>query len=83
MFILSLPARVAAVWFGPDQVSSACSIGVFGNQVSLLDRRVEVLELSSELFTLWLSTKANAQEKKYCEHFFSCENTKKRHFSGQ
>lgn len=35
VFILSLPARVAAVWFGPDQVSSACSIGVFGNQVSL------------------------------------------------
>lgn len=35
VFILSLPARVAAVWFGPDQVSSACSIGVFGNQVSV------------------------------------------------
>lgn len=33
-FILSVPARLAAVWFGPDQVSSACSIGVFGNQVS-------------------------------------------------
>lgn len=33
VFILSLPARIAAVWFGPDQVSSACSIGVFGNQV--------------------------------------------------
>ncbi|KAL1396194.1 hypothetical protein pipiens_001252 [Culex pipiens pipiens] len=34
VFILSLPAKVAAVWFGPDQVSSACSIGVFGNQAS-------------------------------------------------
>uniref|UniRef100_A0A182TKS3 Major facilitator superfamily (MFS) profile domain-containing protein n=1 Tax=Anopheles melas TaxID=34690 RepID=A0A182TKS3_9DIPT len=33
VFILSLPAKVAAVWFGPDQVSSACSIGVFGNQM--------------------------------------------------
>lgn len=33
-FVLSVPARLAAVWFGPDQVSSACSIGVFGNQVS-------------------------------------------------
>lgn len=32
-FIISLPARLAAVWFGSDQVSSACSIGVFGNQV--------------------------------------------------
>ncbi|XP_012273389.1 feline leukemia virus subgroup C receptor-related protein 2 isoform X2 [Orussus abietinus] len=34
-FILSLPARLAAVWFGPDQVSSACSIGVFGNQLGV------------------------------------------------
>uniref|UniRef100_A0A1A9WMW2 Major facilitator superfamily (MFS) profile domain-containing protein n=1 Tax=Glossina brevipalpis TaxID=37001 RepID=A0A1A9WMW2_9MUSC len=32
VFILSLPARLAAVWFGPDQVSFACSVGVFGNQ---------------------------------------------------
>lgn len=34
VFILALPTKLAAVWFGPDQVSSACSIGVFGNQVS-------------------------------------------------
>ena len=33
VFILNVPARLAAVWFGPGQVSSACSIGVFGNQV--------------------------------------------------
>jgi FLVCR family feline leukemia virus subgroup C receptor-related protein len=37
VFILSVPARLAAVWFGPSEVSSACSIGVFGNQVSRLD----------------------------------------------
>jgi FLVCR family feline leukemia virus subgroup C receptor-related protein len=35
VFILSLPAKLAAVWFGSNQVSSACSIGVFGNQVSV------------------------------------------------
>lgn len=34
VFILSVPARLAAVWFGQNEVSSACSIGVFGNQVS-------------------------------------------------
>ncbi|XP_020296330.1 feline leukemia virus subgroup C receptor-related protein 2 [Pseudomyrmex gracilis] len=34
-FILSVPARLAAVWFGSDQVSSACSIGVFGNQLGI------------------------------------------------
>lgn len=36
IFILSIPARLAAVWFGPEQVSSACSIGVFGNQVPVI-----------------------------------------------
>ncbi|XP_066589928.1 heme transporter FLVCR2-like [Prorops nasuta] len=35
VFILSIPARLAAVWFGPDEVSSACSIGVFGNQLGI------------------------------------------------
>ncbi|KAF2893536.1 hypothetical protein ILUMI_12647 [Ignelater luminosus] len=35
VFILSVPARLAAVWFGPNQVSSACSIGVFGNQLGV------------------------------------------------
>lgn len=33
IFILNVPAKLSAVWFGPEQVSSACSIGVFGNQV--------------------------------------------------
>lgn len=35
VFILNLPARLAAVWFGPSEVSTACSIGVFGNQVNI------------------------------------------------
>ena len=33
IFILGIPAQLAAVWFGPNQVSTATSIGVFGNQV--------------------------------------------------
>ena len=33
VFILGVPPNVAAVWFGPEEVSSACSVGVFGNQV--------------------------------------------------
>ncbi|XP_066272055.1 heme transporter FLVCR1-like [Branchiostoma lanceolatum] len=35
IFILGMPARVAAVWFGPREVSTATSIGVFGNQVGV------------------------------------------------
>lgn len=33
IFVLGVPAKLAAVWFGQDQVSSACAVGVFGNQV--------------------------------------------------
>ncbi|XP_033097662.1 feline leukemia virus subgroup C receptor-related protein 2-like isoform X2 [Anneissia japonica] len=35
VFILGMPAHVAATWFGGDQVSTACAIGVFGNQVGV------------------------------------------------
>jgi len=35
LFIMSVPPNLAAIWFGPDQVSSACAIGVFGCQVPL------------------------------------------------
>lgn len=31
---LGIPPQLAAVWFGPHEVSTACSIGVLGNQVS-------------------------------------------------
>lgn len=33
IFVLGIPAKLAAVWFGQRQVSSACAIGVFGNQI--------------------------------------------------
>ncbi|XP_063228224.1 heme transporter FLVCR2-like [Bacillus rossius redtenbacheri] len=33
VFVLGAPARVAATWFGADQLSTACAVGVFGNQV--------------------------------------------------
>lgn len=33
-FILGIPPLLAAIWFGADQVSTATSIGVFGNQVN-------------------------------------------------
>lgn len=35
VFLLGVSPNVAAVWFGPDQVSSACSVGVFGSQVRI------------------------------------------------
>ena len=34
IWVLGIPARLAAVWFGPEEVSTATSLGVFGNQVS-------------------------------------------------
>uniref|UniRef100_A0A8C5T1B6 Feline leukemia virus subgroup C receptor-related protein 2 n=1 Tax=Malurus cyaneus samueli TaxID=2593467 RepID=A0A8C5T1B6_9PASS len=35
VFILGMPSRIASVWFGSHEVSTACSIAVFGNQVML------------------------------------------------
>ncbi|CAL8316179.1 unnamed protein product [Merluccius merluccius] len=35
VFILGMPSTIASVWFGPDEVSTACSIGVFGNQLGI------------------------------------------------
>uniref|UniRef100_A0A8P4GIL5 FLVCR choline and putative heme transporter 2 n=1 Tax=Dicentrarchus labrax TaxID=13489 RepID=A0A8P4GIL5_DICLA len=35
VFILGMPSRLASVWFGVDEVSTACSIGVFGNQMGI------------------------------------------------
>ena len=41
IFILGIPPQLAATWFPSSQVSSACAIGVFGNQVlhQVLDYR--------------------------------------------
>lgn len=33
MFTLGVPPRLAAIWFPQHQVSTACALGVFGNQV--------------------------------------------------
>ena len=42
LFVLGIPARLAAVWFGPNEVSTATSIGVFGNQVRKKKRVVNM-----------------------------------------
>lgn len=35
VFVLGIPSNLASVWFGEQEVSTACSIGVMGNQVCL------------------------------------------------
>jgi len=35
IFILGIPPQLAATWFPSHQVSSACAIGVFGNQLGV------------------------------------------------
>ncbi|XP_007549350.1 PREDICTED: feline leukemia virus subgroup C receptor-related protein 2 isoform X1 [Poecilia mexicana] len=35
VFILGIPSNLASVWFGANEVSTACSIGVFGNQLGV------------------------------------------------
>lgn len=36
VFFLGIPSYLASVWFGEKEVSTACSIGVLGNQVCLI-----------------------------------------------
>lgn len=33
VFVLGIPAKLSSVWFGEKEVTTACSIGVLGNQV--------------------------------------------------
>lgn len=33
VFILGIPSHLASAWFGEEEVSTACSLGVLGNQV--------------------------------------------------
>ncbi|XP_044185432.1 feline leukemia virus subgroup C receptor-related protein 2 isoform X3 [Thunnus albacares] len=35
VFILGIPSYLASVWFGETEVSTACSIGVLGNQLGI------------------------------------------------
>ncbi|XP_072285149.1 choline/ethanolamine transporter FLVCR2 isoform X2 [Pyxicephalus adspersus] len=35
VFILGMPSHIASVWFSSTEVSTACSIGVFGNQLGV------------------------------------------------
>ncbi|KAK7906888.1 hypothetical protein WMY93_015500 [Mugilogobius chulae] len=42
VFILGMPSRIASVWFGSEEVSTACSIGVFGNQQRHVDNCVQM-----------------------------------------
>ena len=35
VYFLGIPSRLASLWFGQQEVSTACSIGVLGNQVCL------------------------------------------------
>ncbi|CEF67611.1 Major facilitator superfamily and Major facilitator superfamily domain, general substrate transporter and Major facilitator superfamily domain-containing protein [Strongyloides ratti] len=35
VFILGIPPRLASVWFGAKEVSTACGVGVFGNQLGI------------------------------------------------
>ncbi|CAG9856708.1 unnamed protein product [Phyllotreta striolata] len=35
VLVACLPSKLAAVWFGPDEITIACSLGVFGSQIGV------------------------------------------------
>ncbi|KAJ3627392.1 hypothetical protein MTP99_014772 [Tenebrio molitor] len=67
LLILCLPPRIAAVWFKPNEVSTACSLGVFGTQLGcaigfvlspiIVQNHESVEEIGSDLKVLcWILT---------------------------
>lgn len=66
MFTLGIPPKLAAVWFGPNEVSKACAAGVFGNQLGIalgfvlppmiVQSNGTMEETAYELNSLFLST---------------------------
>lgn len=51
VFVLGIPSYLASMWFGEQEVSTACSIGVLGNQVCLFAR---VLSLVHHAGLRWM-----------------------------
>lgn len=43
VFVLGIPSYLASVWFGEKEVSTACSVGVLGNQVCWMQQDSGVL----------------------------------------
>ncbi|XP_015514788.1 uncharacterized MFS-type transporter C09D4.1 isoform X1 [Neodiprion lecontei] len=66
VFVISVPGRLAANWFGPREISTATAIGLFGCQLALatnfllppnIVRNHEKLEnIGNDLFVLYLTT---------------------------
>jgi len=52
VFILGMPSKVAATWFGSEEVSTACSIAVFGNQVRVLNYFERIVNVLTFIFLL-------------------------------
>lgn len=55
VFILGMPSRIASVWFGANEVSTACSIAVFGNQVGRREEWLWLHHCGSECVRLYLT----------------------------
>lgn len=36
VYLLSIPTKLATIWFGPEEVSTACALAVFGTQLGKL-----------------------------------------------
>ncbi|XP_069694729.1 choline/ethanolamine transporter flvcr2a-like [Periplaneta americana] len=66
IFMLSLPPSIAAAWFGANEVSTACAIGVFGNQMGIalgfllppviVENKDSIAEIGEELEVLFYGT---------------------------
>lgn len=56
VFVLGIPSHLSSVWFGEEEVSTACSIGVLGNQVCL-----NIILMSNSVQTVRLYNTSSAK----------------------
>ena len=69
IFILGIPPQLAATWFPSNQVSSACAIGVFGNQVNIENQNFAKVQKQATVATprSTLDWKSWKKSKKHSE----------------
>ncbi|KAI6067902.1 Feline leukemia virus subgroup C receptor-related protein 2 [Aix galericulata] len=83
VFILGMPSCIASVWFGSREVSTACSIAVFGNQsrVASLQSKLKILkvDISDMLIYQVPSTKIPIWQKYQQLHGFKKLQVDKRY----
>ncbi|KAL3280219.1 hypothetical protein HHI36_017718 [Cryptolaemus montrouzieri] len=73
VFMLLTPSKLASVWFGAEEVSTACAIGLFGTQMVFRSKpptppsfsQAKLSTTQDDKMTYWVATKGFLKNKDY------------------